>query len=116
MINYSALPELLKAIDNDWAVCDYSDSHEHMTLVNADREEHPTLRPPKALIEELEAEGLVRFDAERSTPKGTQREYMEFLDITVPEPFVYFFLLTNSGRDFLKHGKQKPLHYPYGIS
>ncbi len=106
MIKYPELPELLEAIDNDWAVCDNSDSDEHMTLVNADRVEHPTLHPPKALFEELEAEGLVRFDPAKSTAKGKPREYMEFLDEQVPDPFVYFYVLTGSGWEHLKHGKQ----------
>lgn len=105
IVNFPQLKELLQSIDDEWAVCDDSDAHEHMTLVNPDRDQHPTLRPPpKSLFDELESGGLLAFDSSRSTAKGVPREYIEFLDEQVPEPFVYFYLLTDRAREYLQDG------------
>ena len=105
MDEYPQLRELLEAIDNDWAICDDSDDHDHMTLVDEDREEHPTLRPPKSLFPALEAKGLVTFNEQLSHPKNSPREYMEFLDDRIPEPFVYFYMLTDIGREYLRRSR-----------
>lgn len=104
MVNYPQLKELLQAIDDDWAVCDDNDAHEHMTLVNLDRDQHPTLLPPKSLFDELESAGLLMFDSSRSTAKGAPRDYIEFLDEQIPEPFVYFYILTDLAREYLEDG------------
>ena len=102
MNDYPHLAELLDAIAHDWAVCDDSDDHDHMTLVNEDRDVHPTLKPPKDLFPRLEVDGLIVFNAELSHPKDAERQYMEFLDERIPEPFVYFYALTEAGRQHLK--------------
>jgi hypothetical protein len=102
MTEYPQLSELLEAIDNDWAICDDNDDHDYMTLVNEDREEHPALRSPKSHFADLEAQRLVIFDEELSHPKNASREYMDFLGERVPEPFVYFYTLTDRGRDYLR--------------
>ena len=106
MEDYPQLRELLEAIGNDWAVCDDSDEHDYMTLVNEDRDEHPALRPPKSLFAELEAEGLVTLDETLSHSRDSERQYMDLLGERIPEPFVYFFRLTDLGREHLPPSAQ----------
>ncbi len=100
MIDYPHVAEVLEAIASDWAICDDSDDHDYMTLVNEDREVHPTLKPPKDLFPRLEADGLIVFNAELSHPRVGERQYMEFLDERIPEPFVYFYTLTEAGKQY----------------
>jgi hypothetical protein len=57
------------------------------------------LKPLKVLIKELETQGFIQFDETRSDPKGKKREYMEFLDETIPVRFVYFYEITSKGKD-----------------
>lgn len=103
--NRNLVVELLEAIEADWALCDEKDEDQHMILVNEDRDEHQSLRPQKSLVRELEAEGYLQFDESKSDPKNKRREYMEFLDETIPVRFVYFYTVTDKGREL--HAKFK---------
>ena len=98
--NIPLIIELFEAIKADWAICDDNDEDEHMVLVDEDRDEHPTLQPPKSLIYKLESEGYIQLDTTMSDPKGKEREYMNFMDKMVPVPFVFFYKITHKGNAF----------------
>lgn len=94
------LARLLQAIGSDWALVDENDSDEHYILVNSDRDEHPDLKPSKSYVEELEKEGFIVFEPNKSDPKNKEREYSEFLGEVSPVPLVYFYELTEKGAKY----------------
>ncbi len=98
--NKNLIKELLNAIESDWAICDEKDKDEHMVLVNEDRDEHPTLKPLKSLVQQIEKEEYILFDEKKSDAKDKEREYMDFLDKKIPVPFVYFYEVTDKGKKF----------------
>lgn len=97
--------QLFQAIDDDWAICDDNDEDQHMVLVNEDRDERDDLTPSKLLIAQMEDEGLIELDTERSDPKGAKREFMDFLDKKMPVPFVYLYKVTDKGRKLIAESK-----------
>ena len=60
--NMQTVRALLDAIKADWALVDDSDDDDFYLLVNEDRDEHPTLKPGKALVRSLEDDGYLEFD------------------------------------------------------
>ncbi len=94
------LAELLKAIKNDWALVDESDSDNFYILVNSDREEHPKFKPFKSYVDQIESEGLIIFEPSRSDAKNKKREYSEFFGEVSPVPLVYFYKLTAKGEKY----------------
>ena len=97
--NSNLIVELFDAIEADWALCDEKDDDEHMVLVNENSDEHQTLKPPKSLVSELEKEGYIRLDEEKSDTKEMKREYMNFLEETIPVAFLYFYEITKKGKE-----------------
>ena len=72
------LAELLKAIKNDWALVDESDSETFYILVNSDREKHPRLKPLKSYVNQIENEGLIVFEPSRSDAKVRNENILSF--------------------------------------
>lgn len=97
--NLDLILELFDAIEADWALCDENDDDEHLVLVNEDRDEHPTLKPLKSLVQSLEVDGYLQFDESKSDSKEKQREYMNFFNQIVPIPFVYCYQVTDKARE-----------------
>ena len=95
--NAAIIPELFKAIKADWALCDDRDEDSFMVLVDEQRDIHPTLKPEKTLVNNLEKDGYIKLDAARSSKKGEAREMMEWFDGPVPVPFVYIYQVTPKG-------------------
>ena len=93
--------KLLKAIHDDWALTDQNDADAHMILVNEDRDERKDLKPPKALVLQLEAEGLIELDLRRSDSRGAKREFLDFFGEKQPVALVYCYKLTAQGRKFM---------------
>src|SRR5262245_12937641 len=93
--------QLFEAIKGDWALTDENDADTHMVLVNMDRDKREDLKPPKTLVPQLEAEGFIEMDIERSDSKGSQREFLDFLGERTPIPFVYLYKITEKGRKFI---------------
>jgi hypothetical protein len=93
--------KLLQAIQDDWALTDQSDAHAHMVLVNESRGERKDFKPPKALVLQLEIEGLIKLDIKRSKSKEAEREFLEFFGEKQPVALVYCYKLTAEGKKFL---------------
>lgn len=104
--NAKLIVELFEAIEADWALCDDRDEDKHLVLVNESRDEHQSLRPLKKIVLELEEKGYLKFDESKSDSKQKERVYMHILDQRTPIPFVYFYKVTEKGRELyeqLKH-------------
>ena len=96
--NMQTVRALLDAIKADWALVDDSDDDDFYLLVNEDRDEHPTLKPGKALVRSLEDDGYLEFDEARSDARGQAREFMEMFGEPEPVPWVFFFRVTGKGQ------------------
>lgn len=99
--NKNVIAELLQAIETGWSLCDEKDTDDFMVLVNESRTEHPSLKPLKSLVKELEMQGYLSFDEVKSDPKNKSREFMDFLGDKIPIQLVYFFTVTSKGKDLL---------------
>ena len=93
--------QLFEAIKGDWALTDENDTDSFMVLVNMDRDKREDLKPPKTLISQLEAEGFIEMDIERSNSRGSQREVLDFLGESTPIPLVYLYKITEKGMKFI---------------
>jgi len=100
--NSKLVIELIQAIDADWAFCDKSDDDNYFVLINEDRDEHPSLKPQKSLIQKMESEGYIWFDEKRSDSREKERGYMEFLDEFEPVWLVFFYKVTGRGREIIR--------------
>ncbi len=92
--------EIINAIDNDWALTDDCDKHEHMFLVDSNRTKREDLKPMKSLIKKMEKEGLIKTE-----DVYEEREYMKLLGKSYAVPFVYMYKVTEKGLGFKKKYK-----------
>ena len=86
------------------------DEDDFMVLVDAGRNIHPKLTPPKDLIYWLEDYGYMTLDASVSDVRGAERQYLELLPGDKrPIPFVYMYKITETGEDLLSGLHGSPL-------